>query len=246
MLEENQRKLLVSAVQGNAAVLFLGAGFSADAKNSLGETLPNSRRLAEVLWGYLEYAVPYDETDLQTVFEAALKSPKGHTSLRALLESQLLCSSIPQWYELVRSRYWYRIYTTNADDLLEQVYRAGGGPTLDVVNGRRDDYRDRDQFLSRIQYIKLNGSLPGSPADLTFSTRQYAARLAEHDVWYDHFVRDYANHVTLLVGTNLNEPLFSQYVAAREKRLADPGGHLPGAFLVSPRISPAKADALQD
>jgi len=244
MLEENQRKLLVSAIQGNAAVLFLGAGFSADARNALGENLPSSRRLAEALWAYLEYGVPYDDTDLQTIFEAALKSPKGHASLRAVLESHLLCSSIPAWYQMVRARYWYRIYTTNADDLLEQIYRIGTGPDLEVLNGLHHDYRDRDQFLRRIQYVKLNGSLPGQPSELTFSVRQYAARMAQHDVWYDHFVRDYANHVTLLIGTNLNEPLFSQYVAAREKRLAELGGHLPGAFLVSPRISPAKVDSL--
>ncbi len=246
MLDKDDAKRLVQALQANRVVLFLGAGASLDAVARNGESFPHGRRLCEELWDYLEYSGPFDNTDLQTLFEAALKHKKGHVALDAFLKERLLSSSVPDWYNALAHYFWYRIYGTNVDDIVETVY-ARQSRKLDVAVGGADDYSERNQLLASVQYVKLNGCLVrGTAKDVTFSTRQFARRTTDHDVWYDHFVRDYATHPSVLVGTELNEPIFWQYVAAREKKGQDTKQNRPGSFLVCPKISPAKVDALRD
>lgn len=245
MFDEHDKDLLIRSLTTNQAVLFLGSGFSSGAKNRRGLSMPVGHKLSEDLWKFLAYKGEYDSTDLPTLFEAALRSPKGHTELQTLLEDQLLCSSIPSWYETIKKIFWYRIYTTNIDDLVETIYKNGSGePKLDRVVAPHEDFRERDQFLRSIQYVKLNGSLPSSPKQITFSTRQYARRSGEHDTWYDHFVRDYSTHVTILIGTNLNEPLFWQYIEVRDRKIPGAVEHRRRSFLICPVISPAKREML--
>ena len=159
----------------------------------------------------------------------------------------VLCDAVPAWYHTIARVFWYRIYTTNVDNLVEVAFsRAKNAPNLDKIVAPTDDFRERDQFLRSIQLVKLNGSLPGSPKDITFSWRQYGRRLGEHDTWYDHFVRDYCTHITVLIGSELNEPLLWQYIEARERKPARQVEHRPDAFLVCRRISIAKRAALRD
>jgi SIR2-like domain len=232
---------LVSAIRLNRVVLFLGSGFSRTAQNRSHRDMPDGRGLAKALWGYLEYKEPYDGSDLQTVFSAAMNSAKGHKALTSFLEEQLLCTSIPSWYDTLSHIFWYRIYTTNIDDLVEQVFgRSNRVANLDRVVATVDDYRERDQFLYAVQYVKLHGTLPGPLKDITFSWRQYGQRLGTHDPWYDHFVRDYCTRMTVLIGTELNEPWFWQHIESRDRRTPGQSEHRPDAFLVCPTISPAK------
>ena len=244
-LEPNDLVYLSKALAGNSAVLFLGAGFSADAKNRLGQTIPVGSQLANDLWHFLKYPGDYDGSDLSSVFQAALA--QGHQrELRAFLEERYTCDALPDWYEFVAKIFWYRIYTTNIDTVVEKIYScAVNAPKLDAVNGVREDFRERDQLLESMQYIKLNGTIPGSSTDMTFSFRQYAARSAQNDVWYDHFVRDYSTRITVFIGTNLNEPLFWRAIEARGTRFRD-SENRPKSFLIVPYISPVKIDALRE
>jgi SIR2-like domain len=139
--------------------------------------------------------------------------------------------------QLVPNIYWYRIYTTNIDNVVERIYGFDRVDTkLEVVDGRRADYKDHDQFLETIQLIKLNGVDLGDPDSLTFSFLQYARRASENPTWYDHFVRDYSTHPVTFLGSKLDEPLFWQALEARGKRF---GGkeRRSKAFVVSPSFS---------
>jgi hypothetical protein len=98
MLDPHDAERLLGAVRSNRALLFLGAGLSAGATNCAGNPIPNGGELARILWRYLEYDGDFDGTDLPTLFDAALKSPKGHAELRRVLETNLLCASVPSWY----------------------------------------------------------------------------------------------------------------------------------------------------
>lgn len=75
--------------------LFLGAGFSTDARNRAGEHLPDARRLAELLWNYLGYSGVYDNADLPTLFQAALNHRKGHVALQEFMQVHLLPTDVP-------------------------------------------------------------------------------------------------------------------------------------------------------
>jgi hypothetical protein len=164
--------------------------------------------------------------------------------VRGRLKDTLTVTNCPDWYKGVCGWFWRRIYTTNVDDLVELVYRGARV----VASVRRvvapDEYADRDMLLREVQYVKLHGSVDVDEKPLTFSPIEYGRRAALHDIWYDHFLRDYCTYPTILVGTELNEPLFWQYLAARQERPRGAPESRPKSFLVSPNISNARADAL--
>ena len=228
----------------NSAILFLGAGFSAEATNRRGGNIPVGSDFARILWGFLGYPGNYDNTALTTMFEAALK--RKHSDLQRLLEDHFICKTIPDWYQVIPKFFWARIYTTNVDNLIEEIYKSAHIPQkLDVFNAIVQDYRERDQFLGTVQYVKLNGALTDKPTTITFSTSQYSVRLTDSEPWYDQFVRDYATRCTIFIGTKLDEPLFWQAIAARGKRFT-PGEPRPKSFIISRNFSPAQIETLKD
>ncbi len=244
MLKDNDRLYLLESLKNNRCVLFIGAGFSTDALNKFDAPIPDAEGLATILWEWQGLSGGYDDSPLGEVYESALHSGRPLASLREVLESHLLAVKLAPWYHLVPKFFWMRLYGTNVDNVIELAFaRASAGQKLDVVVAQRNDIRDRDQFLGSIQYIKLNGSLPGDPAAITFATRQYARRSAEYDRWYDCFVRDYVFQPTVFVGTELREPLFWQAIESRQKRGDNPEER-PRSFLVTPTISPAKEPIL--
>ncbi len=251
MLNDNDLEYLKRVLARNELVLFLGAGFSRDATNLIGKNLPLTKDLLEIIWEYLGYEGIPDTANLQRIFENALNSSKGHKSLIELLTNNFSVKAAPEWYDYLTRFYFYRIYSTNIDDLVEFIFRRSNTElrNLETIIATSQDYKDRDQFLRKLQYIKLHGCISSSPTNITFSTTQYATRAAVvHDVWYDHFVREYATHPTLLIGTELNEPLFYQYIAVREGKYSREGVLLnfperrPKSFLISPTLSKADED----
>jgi len=243
MIPEGDKQYLQTNLRRNRVVLFLGAGFSREAQNAAGEAMPLSRDLAEKLWGTAGLAGNYDGTELRYVYDAARKR-KGDTTIRLLLRDLLSVSKYPDWYKSVAGWYWRRIYTTNIDNLVEAVFAGStGAPPLDLVVPP-DEFTDRDPFLRSIQYVKLHGSVQELEKPVVFSPIEYGRRASLHDVWYDHFLRDYSTHPTILVGTELNEPLFWQYLAARQERPRGAPESRPKSFLISSKISKARSEAL--
>ncbi|UJR84202.1 hypothetical protein [Sandaracinus amylolyticus] len=119
MIGENDRAYLVDALVSNRAVLFLGAGFSMGATNKAGANIPNGGRLAESLWEFCEFKEPYNGTPLARMYDAALASAKGHDALSRFLDQHLAAADVPNWYDEIAKYYWYRIYTTNFDNVVE-------------------------------------------------------------------------------------------------------------------------------
>lgn len=243
-LASTEIDFIVKNIRANSAALFLGAGFSAEAKNRAGTNIPVGKQFSETLWRFLGYEGVYDETPLPTMFEAALR--RKHSELQKVLDENFKCASVPDWYQVITQIFWHRIYTTNVDDLVEEIYHSSRSQQiLDPINGITEDFRERDQLLGLIQYVKLNGTLTEKPTSITFSTRQYADRLANAEVWYDQFVRDYSTRCTIFIGTKLDEPLFWQAIAARGKKY--PGGELrPKSFIISRGFSPAQVENLKE
>lgn len=240
MFDKNDQEYLLRALGQNQVVLFLGAGFSRSSKNRLGASLPIGSELSAILWKWLGYSGDYDGTPLPDLYEAALVSGRGHSEISEFLETHLLCGDVPKEYEAITKAYWFRIYTTNIDDLLEQSYQQRSEPRLSMMSYPSSEPVDRDPTLSSVQAIYLNGRLPCRPDQITFSVRQYARRAMVHDSLYEQFIRDYATHPTIFIGTELNEPLFWQYIEARGIRQSTVSEHRQKSFLIAPKISPPK------
>ena len=243
ILNDNDTQYIQLNFRRNRLVLFLGSGFSTDARNARGEPLPGSRGLAQILWAAMGYPGDYDGTELRYLYDAARKK-LGETALRVRLRETLTVTDFPGWYLAVCGWFWRRIFTTIVDNLVELLFQRGRGVASLSRIVAPDEYDDRDMLLRNVQYIKLHGSVDVDQKPLTFSPIEYGRRASLHDVWYDHFLRDYCTHPTILVGTELNEPLFWQYLAARQERPRGAPESRPKSFLVAPQISRARADAL--
>lgn len=250
MLGDSDRQLLIRAIRRNQCVLFLGAGFAAEATNRVGSTLPAGRKLGAEFWDWLGYRQDSGEYDpsvspLDKIFDVAMRK-RGPRAVLEFLQERLLVKSYPDWYRKVAYPYWLRIYTTNVDDLVEKIYEDTRTIRLQTLSAIASRYKSRDLALGSLQYAKLNGVLGSSLEELTFGVRQYAARSGEFDPWYDHFVRDYSTHPTILIGSEVNEPLFWQALVTRQGRNAAPAELRLRSFLVSPTISPVVVDSLAD
>ena len=241
---DDQAYLLRRLAQ-NDCVLFLGAGFSREASNRLSQHMPLSQDLCHALWTFLGYRGEWDGTPLPDMYQAFLGSGKTYVTMSAFLEERLLTAEVPELYDHITRPFWYRIYTTNVDDLVKRVYRrVPGAPTLRILGFPQDELAERDQTLDQIQAVFLHGHLPCRPDELTFSVRQFARRASDHSPLYQAFVSDYSTRPTVFIGTELNEPLFWQHLEVREQRGRGISEQRPKSFLIAPRISPPKAAQL--
>ena len=87
-----------------------------------------------------------------------------------------------------------------------------------------------------VDVVHLNGSTDDDPAELTFSTLQYAARLCARDRQYEQLAADLVAAPFVFVGTTLDEVMLWQQLERMHgvEQLAQP------AFLVARSLSRAR------
>jgi hypothetical protein len=244
MFDKSQSEFLLRKLQRNEVVLFVGAGFSLDAINKTNQKLPTGRVFAEKLWTFLGMPGAYDGTTLQTMYELLINKGIKHPEIKELLESTFLVKSFPDYYNNFSLPFWHKIYTTNIDNLLEKIYYKSK-QTFKILKYPKDEYQEVDKSLETIQFVYLNGKLPCDPNELIFSPKQYATNSNSLQPLYHQFVNDYATTTTIFLGTSIDEPIFEQYIAARETRNSHLSEHRPQSFLIDPFISPARESVLK-
>lgn len=243
MFKENDAKYIKRLIGRNEVVLFLGSGFSRDAENKLKEKFPTGYGLGKKIWDFMAYPGDYDNTPLPEMYQAFVNAGIKKQQKIEFLQNNLLSGSIPDSYNSICTPFWYKIYTLNIDDVLSKVYRRCNKNIQEVIFPK-DEYIERDITLDSTNIVYLHGKLPCEPQDIVFSTKQYAKAQLSHQPLYGQFVYDYATKPTIFIGTDLNEPIFERYIESREGR----DGYAerrPKSFLISPSISPVKADILK-
>jgi len=244
MFTDQEEKYITRLLGRNEVVLFLGAGFSLGAKNKLNENFPTGWLLGAKLWDFLGLKGEYDNTSLPILYQAFIGAGIKRQLKIDFLNSNLLSGEIPAIYDNVTIPYWHKIYTINIDDLVQNVYQRNGKKLRELIFPI-DEFKERDQSLEETHIVHLHGKLPCVPENVVFSTKQYARAGLKEQPLYSQFVYDYATHPTIFVGTDLNEPLFERYIESREGR--EGYGELrPRSFIITPRISPIKADILKN
>ncbi|MAM29000.1 MAG: hypothetical protein CMC13_08250 [Flavobacteriaceae bacterium] len=244
MFSKDEEKYLKRQIGNNQVLLFLGAGFSRDAINLNGQSFPSAWELGKLMWDFLGYSGEYDNTSLPEMYQAFLSAPKKLYDKKQFLENNLLSSSIPEHYDTITRPLWFKIYTINIDDILSKTFRKSSIPT-DELCFPFDEFKERDQSLEKSQINYLHGKLPCEPSEVVFSTQQYAKAQLANQPLYGQFVYDYASLPTIFLGTELDEPLFTRYIEAREGKFGFRELR-PKSFLITPNLSPVKIDNLKN
>ena len=231
-------------------ILFTGAGFSVDARNASGRTLPTYAGLQRELWNLCFPGEPFEDTSpLQHLFETALI--RHRRTLGDLLTNLLSvdANTLPDWYREIFSFPWYRCYTLNVDDLATAADQAFDLPrrVLQVSATSPLAPKRVRTPADALEMIHLNGTLDDVPDHVTFSLTQFAERSSRNDPWYSGFVIDLLSHPIVIIGTRLDEPPLWQHLAGRRARGSRELGELrPRSYLITPSLDKARRSLLAE
>lgn len=143
-------KSFLSKSNNGTSLLITGAGFSFGSKNVKGLMPKDSRSLSKAICVLAE--IPEDE-DLYYSSEYYLQNNPSH-QLIDLLKSEYTINSVSKYHELIASKRWRRIYTTNYDRVFE-IASTNKSKVCESINISTAP----SQFSQRNQCVHLNGSI---------------------------------------------------------------------------------------
>jgi hypothetical protein len=232
---------LSASVASGDAVLFTGAGFSAEATDRGGRPLPDSAQMIEELWAILFKDAPPDDSSLADLYDVALL--RAPDQLREYLRGRLQIGDapLPATFATWFSAPWRRIYTLNVDDLEVAVARQFPLPRPLVSISALA--RPRERPRGALEVVHLNGIASDDPREVTFSTMQYAARLCSPDREYERLTEDLRTAPVVFVGTTLDEVVLWKHVQLeRQNHRSLPHRH---SFLIAPSLTRARQHLLE-
>ena len=235
-------QILLRQFEKGNVVFFAGAGFSIGARNTMGTDPPLGAELARILareCGWL-----YNGEDLPSVYDQAQKH-LGSKELQDVLARYYRDCKPADWHIQLSFLQWYRIYTTNIDDVLEQVYKGHAAQRVDLITCPTS-YEDPDQWYDRVQSVHLHGSVLDPAKGYTFTLEDFAGQTAMPNPWYQAMADDMMTRAFLFVGTSLTESPFHHYLNLRSQRSRGAEEIRAKAFVVSPNVSTIRRRQLED
>jgi hypothetical protein len=183
------------------AILFLGAGFAAEAKNKGGKTVPSSvalsRRILEKLEieGTAELSLAIDE----------LRNQADNTDAFQFLSDELTAVEITDTQrEIINQIPWHRIYTTNIDTIYKENYQ-----------NRVIDANDSVDEIKVGDLIQLHGSIHNCSSHnyfhkLKMGEQNYVAGSHSQNIYLDQLQNDlFECDVFVVIGYNMGDPNLS-------------------------------------
>jgi hypothetical protein len=240
-LSSQEMQLLLRQLEKGNAILFAGAGFSRGARNIRGEDPPLSRELAATLAS--ECGWDYEDEDVGVVYEQAQKH-LGTKGLVDVLNSLYRDCAPTEWHRLAADLFWFRIYTTNIDDVIENSYKGKPAQVLDRITCPAN-FEEQDIWFERVQCVHLHGSILEPQKGFTFTPSEYAGQTASPNPWYQALVDDMQSSSVIFIGTRLNEPPMYHYLALRSERNKGTPESRAKAFVVTEHITSIRNRQLQ-
>jgi hypothetical protein len=238
----DRRSELSSIIASGDAVLFTGAGFSAEAIDRSGRPLPDSAEMVRDLSTMLFPGQPPDESSLADLYDVALLRARDRLCEYLRSRLQVGDAPLPSTFAAWFGAPWRRIYTLNVDDLEVAVSRQFDLPRkLVSVSALAESQPPAGD--DSLEVVHLNGIAGDDPSQVTFSTLQYASRLCTPDREYQRLVEDLRRVPFVFVGTTLDEVVLWKHVQLErtQNSHALPRRH---SFLISPSLSRARQSLL--
>lgn len=109
----------LSNIENGTSILFLGAGFSAEATNINGDKILDVSGLIKLLLAEVDINST-EGYDLDSAAEE-YQIKHGDQKTANLLQSNFRSKSVTETQRIIVCQPWYRIYTTNYDDVVERI-----------------------------------------------------------------------------------------------------------------------------
>ncbi|MBW3599970.1 MAG: SIR2 family protein [Planctomycetes bacterium] len=240
--KESDFVFLLKQLRQGRAILFLGAGFSFDARNEAGDSPPLGWRLAKILAE--EAGFEYQSEPLPVVYEAAQKQ-LGTASLWSLLRRLYDIRSYAEWYKIVQAVTWYRIYTMNIDNLVQRLYSTSSTQRLRTIINPAP-IEERDGLYRELQCIHLHGFVETPDKGLSFTLPDFGHLTAKPNPWYQSLIDDLYHRSVIFIGTALEETTFQHYLQIRDPKDRATQEFRPKSYLINPSIGRIRAGALKE
>ena len=185
-------------------VLFLGAGFSANAKNKLNIEPPVGRELEKAIKKLAKLA----DDDASDLLDAAGYALAQGFDLYGLLEGMYTIRQLAPDQRAILSHPWRRIYTTNYDNSVS-VFRAEQGQS--ATENIFDVADDVPRKVRQGAIIHLHGSIARCQPDnvdnsLVLSRRSYVEQRVKKSGWWEWFDKDVRTSLyVFFLGYDLND-----------------------------------------
>lgn len=141
----------INKIYEGRCLLFLGAGFSTGAKNLRNEFIPSSGKLSAILDSL---SGSESEGDLEEAAEAYIEA-NGEYQLVPLLKDLFTIKDTSESQDILCSHNWYRIYTTNYDNVVEtSALKRGKMMQPITLSEATDKYKNKKDVV-----IHLNGGV---------------------------------------------------------------------------------------
>lgn len=180
----------IKCILDGDAILFVGSGFSSMARKQNGDNLCSAKALSHKLLkecGFEESDYVDDLGQASEIFRAE----KGTLPLLGFVKDEFTAASISDEQKFLASLPWYRIYTTNYDNVLEKAFLENG-KRLDiaVLSDRQNSFQDK-----RTLCVCLNGSVSKLSEDklyeeIKLTNSSYLTDSFKNSPWLNFFQTD--------------------------------------------------------
>lgn len=199
---------IIHKVFDGTCLLFVGSGFSFGATNCNEEDhkIKGAGALAKLL--LKKAGCNSDTEDLRKASSAFLKR-KSEEELISILKSEFQVSSISPAHDYIGKQNWFRLYTTNYDDILEVSYNKSHKSLTPISLG--------DKYVPNKDYSKicvhLNGYINNLKPELLnnefkLTTASYLTNDFENSDWVDVFRSDIiAADAVIFIGFSMDYDL---------------------------------------
>lgn len=172
----------------SSSILFLGSGFSAEAKNIVGGHPPVGDGLQKKFVELLKL----DEAEGSDLKDLADYAFKNGNNVLQLLRDQYTISQVSDNQKEILRKQWRRIYTTNYDDLVERFHNDN------KTNPRPATFSNEDAMPKQIRagtIIHIHGYIhrmteQNVMRQAVLGHRSYAEQAATSSPWWQQFDRD--------------------------------------------------------
>lgn len=189
-------------------ILIAGTGFSFGAINKLGDALPSTAGLTELLLDQAKVPVgDRQEFTLPTAIQAYNEFHRDDSRLAIFLSSHLTAKRVSKHHELIANVPWYRIYTTNYDDVLEESFKGNGiyCETFDQTGHASIRKKDIPQIIHLHGYVASTNPRE-EPTRFIASVQSYAEPDLYESEWLRQMERDVENAPAIfVVGHSLSD-----------------------------------------
>src|SRR5580693_501323 len=200
-----QQERFLFALRSGQYNLLLGAGSSMDSTNSHGK-LPSGEAFRDELCDLKKVQRTYT---LQRVF--SLLTP---AEIKEHVTDRLSGCRPGDTAKLISSIIWKRIFTWNADDVLENAY-AGAGARQQLRSIHFADDFVEHQSLAELLLIHLHGFVGTPEKGYVFSREQYLRQIRTINPWMTVLTQFMLSEPMIVAGTSLDEVDLDFYLAQR-------------------------------